>query len=119
MTKVKYSFGKRLSDGGTVARRFLVPRYVVSKIREISPPYGSQGRAIQVGMELLSRIQYHPIPINENLKRGVSDPDGHSAMTYKLLPRTAEMIDSYAEIYETRGRVFEALLTLISRKFIA
>jgi len=113
-------FGVRLADGNTEPKRYKLPRYAVERIREQAGAYGSQGRAIQIGMELLSRIQYHPIPLNESLKRGIEDPTETVGATYKLVPRTIELIDKYAEgAYQTRGHVFEALLTLLTRKFIA
>jgi hypothetical protein len=113
------SFGLRVTDEVTVAKRYILPRYVVERLKDMSPPYGSQGRAIQVGVELLVRIQYHPIPINPVLKKGVPDAEKHVGMTYKLLPRTIEVIDKFVSTYKTRGVVFEALLTILSRKFIA
>jgi hypothetical protein len=113
------AFGPRVTDEVTVAKRYVLPQYVVERLKEMSPPYGSQGRAIQVGVELLVRIQYHPIPINATLKKGVPDGEKHIGMTYKLLPRTIEVIDKFVPTYKTRGGVFEALLTLLSRKFIA
>jgi hypothetical protein len=112
-------FGARVTDEGTVAKRYILPRYVVARLKEMSPPYGSQGRAIQVGIELLIRIQFHPIPINQALKKGIPGGDEHIGMTYKLLPRTIEVIGNFSSVYETRGGVFEALLTILSRKFIA
>lgn len=120
MTVAERTFGARLAEGGTEPKRYKLPRYVVERIREHASEYGSQGRAIQIGMELLSRIQYHPIPINEELKRRVKDADEHIGMTYKLVPRTIELIDKYAETqYKTRAHVFEAMLTMLTREFIA
>lgn len=112
-------FGERVAEAETVAKRYILPRYVVSRIREISPPYGSQGRAIQVGAEFLSRIQFHPIPINDSLKKGIPGADERIGMSYKLLPRTIEIIEKYVSTYDTRAKVFEALLTILTRKFIA
>jgi hypothetical protein len=119
MTKAQGAFGARVAEGETIAKRFHLPRYVVTAIDEIAPPYGSKGRAIQVGVEILDRIQAHPIPKNENLKRGIKGADESVGMTYKLLPRTIEIIEKYVHNYETRAGVFEAILTLLSRKFIA
>jgi hypothetical protein len=118
-TKARGAFGVRVAEADTVAKRYILPRYVVNEIKEMSPPYGSQGRAIQVGAELLSRIQFHPIPLNPALKRGIPGADDRIGMTYKLLPRTIEIIEQYVEKYDTRAGVFEAILTLLSRKFIA
>jgi hypothetical protein len=113
------TFGVRVAEEATVAKRYILPKYVITGIEEIAPPYGSKGRAVQVGAEILSRIQYHPIPFNESLKRGVVDPDLRMGMTYKLIPRTIELIDKFAARYDTRAHVFEAILTLLTRKFIA
>ena len=116
---VKPISGARVAEEGTQAKRFILPRYVIQRIREISPEYGSQGRAIQVGMELLTRIQFHPVPFNESLKRGIEAADDRIGMTYKLVPRSIALIDKFSEVYETRAGVFEGMLTLLSRKFIA
>lgn len=113
-------FGVRLADSNTAAKRYKLPRYVVEHIRDLSGMYGSQGRTIQIGMEILSRMQYHPVPLNATLQRGIDAPTEIVGATYKLVPRTIELIDKYAEgAYQTRGRVFEALLTVLSRRFIA
>ena len=119
MKKQHGAFGVRVAEAETVAKRYILPRYVVEAIEEIAPPYGSKGRTVQVGAELLSRIQYHPIPLNESLKRKVPNAEERIGMTYKLMPRTIEIINKYSEIYETRAAVFEAIITLLSRKFIA
>ena len=118
-SKGRASFGVRVAEADTVAKRYILPRYVVNAIKEMSPPYGSQGRTIQVGVELLSRIQFHPIPLNASLKRGIPGADDRIGMTYKLLPRTIEIIEQFVEKYDTRAGVFEAILTILSRKFIA
>jgi hypothetical protein len=119
MTKAKIRVGERLAEGDTLAKRFIIPRYVKQQIREMSPPYGSQGRAIQVGLELLARIQFHPVPINDSLKRGIPGAEEKIGMTYKLVPRSIALIDKFTEVYGTKAGVFEALITLLSRKFIA
>jgi hypothetical protein len=112
-------FGKRVAEKETVPKRYYVPRYVISSIKEIAPPYGSQGRMIQVGAEIMSRMQYHPIPVNPNLKRNKEGAEELVGMTYKLLPRTIEIIEKYASQYKNRAAVFEVIVTLLSRKFIA
>jgi hypothetical protein len=119
MNKTHGVFGVRVAEAETVAKRFMLPRYVVETIKEISPPYGSQGRAIQVGAEILVRMQAHPIPFNASLKRGIAGADDRIGMTYKLLPHTIEIIEKYAGVYDTRAGVFEAIVTMLNRKFIA
>jgi hypothetical protein len=119
MVSHKQQFGQRLAEAETVAKRFVLPRYTIQCIRELAREYGAQGRVIQIGMELLSRIQHHPIPLNPALKRGIAGADERVGMSYKLVPRTIELIDRYSSVYETRAGVFEAMLTLLSRKFIA
>lgn len=108
----------RLSDIPTVAKRYKMPRYCVEVLRELAPEYGSQGRAIQVGAELLVRVKQHPIKSSPSLKAGRENPEERVGMTYTLVQRTIDIIDQMAERYETRGHVFEALITMLARKFV-
>src|SRR4051794_28626252 len=112
-------FGKRVAEKETRPKRYYVPRYVISSIKEIAPPYGSQGRMIQVRAEILDRMQYHPIPLNPNLKRNKEGAEELVGMTYKLLPRTIEIIEKFTSQYKNRAEVFEVIVTLLSRKYIA
>lgn len=109
--------GDRLADGPTVAKRYKIPNYVALVLRRITPDYGSQGRAIQVATEMLSRMN-HPVRLMKRraARAGIENPDESVGVTYKLLPRTVEIIDGLVGKYETRGGVFEAILEVLSRK---
>jgi hypothetical protein len=90
-------------DELTVAKRYTsIPATVVKEIRKYSKTYGSQGRALQVATEILIRMR----------KRPLLPPESNSVvtqMTYKLVPRTVELIDELADtVYENRQQVFFA-----------
>jgi hypothetical protein len=108
----------RTAEAPTVAKRYKVPLYVDVRIRANAPSYGSLGRTIQVGAELLTRLHNHPIPLDAGLKRGIPGADEKIGMTYKLVPRTIDQIYVLSERYETIGQVFEAIATILERKYI-
>jgi len=89
-----------------VAKRYKVPRWVVKAIRKQAPVYGSQGRAVQVATELLIR-QKKRVNVNH---RGDGAMVG---MTYKLTPRTVELIEQLCAKYGKRGNVFAACAKII------
>src|SRR5215469_24298 len=74
----------------TVPKSYTLPVPVFVQIREAAAIYGSQGRAIQVGSEILSRLK-KPLPVEP------PNPDSLTRMTYKLSPRTVELIEELAE----------------------
>lgn len=87
----------------TVAKRYTsIPASAVKEFRKFSKIYGSQGRALQVATELLIRMRKRPLLL----------PESNSVvtqMTYKLVPRTVELIDELADsVYENRQQVFAA-----------
>lgn len=87
----------------TVAKRYTsIPASAVKEFRKFSKTYGSQGRALQVATELLIRMRKRPLLL----------PESNSVvtqMTYKLVPRTVELIDELADsVYENRQQVFAA-----------
>ncbi len=89
-----------------VAKRYELPRWVIRAIRKQAPIYGSQGRAVQVGTELLIR-QKKCVKLN---RRG----DGAMvSMTYKLTPRTVELIEQLCAKYGKRGNVFAACAKIL------
>jgi len=94
---------RKHSDELTVAKRYTsIPASVVKEIRKASKIYGSQGRALQVATEILIRMRRRPL----------LPPESNSVitqMTYKLVPRTVELIDELADsVYENRQQVFAA-----------
>lgn len=65
--------------------------------------HGSQGRFLQVATELLIR-QKRPV----RLKYKIQKEGKEITVSYKLLPRTIELIDRLTPVYGTRGRVILA-----------
>lgn len=96
-----------------MAKRYTsIPASVVKEIRKASKTYGSQGRALQVATEILIRMR----------KRPLLPPESNSVvtkMTYKLVPRTVELIDELADtVYENRQQVFFACVEALKMKDI-
>jgi hypothetical protein len=96
---------RRSPEELTVAKRYTsIPTFVVKEIRKVSKIYGSQGRALQVATEILIRMRKRPLPAPES-----NSP--LTAMTYKLAPRTVELIDELADsVYRNRQEVFVACI---------
>ena len=91
-----------------MAKRYTsIPASAVAEIRKASRLYGSQGRALQVATEILIRMR----------KRPLLPPESNSVvtkMTYKLVPRTVELIDELAEsVYGSRQQVFDACVAAL------
>src|SRR5882724_4982456 len=86
-------------DELTVAKRFTsIPKDAVEVIRKASRAYGSQGRALQVATEILIRMKKRPLLPPESTSIVTS-------MTYKLIPRTIELIDELAgSVYTDKGQ---------------
>ncbi|HSM87968.1 MAG TPA: hypothetical protein VLT16_17565, partial [Candidatus Limnocylindrales bacterium] len=69
-----------------------------------------QGRALQVGSEILSRLQ-EPIEVKP------SKPTSQIRMTYKLAPRTVRLINQLAETaYQSSGQVLAACMQALKLK---
>src|SRR5512135_853247 len=65
----------------TTPKTYTLPFQTILEIRRMAREYGSQGRALQVGVEILARLRKRPEvePVDrEQLMR----------MSYKLTPRT-------------------------------
>lgn len=92
------------------AKRYKLPSEAVRAIRKASKLYGTQGRAIQVAVEILWRT-----PGREALliPRSVLESP-IVGMTYKLPPRTVDLVESLAREYgETRGHVLAACVPIL------
>lgn len=73
------------------------------KSTETMALFGSQGRALQVATEILVR-QKGPIRIKYSTMK-----DGKMAVvTYKLLPRTINLINELTPLYGGKGQVLTA-----------
>lgn len=94
----------------TKPKSYTLPVSVVLEIRKAATIYGSQGRALQVGSELLCRLD-HPLSVPK------PDPDSQMRMSYKLVPRTIELIDKLAETaYDDAGQVLTACMKALKLK---
>lgn len=90
-----------------VAKRYKLSKWVVKAVRHAAADYGSQGRALQVATELLIR-QKKTIKVRH---RG----DGQTVgMTYKLTPRTVDLIEDLTTKYGKRGNVLAACAKILS-----
>jgi hypothetical protein len=91
-----------------VAKRYKLPRWVVREIRKVAPAYGSQGRALQVATELLIRMKKAIRVRHQGDKTLVG-------MTYKLTPRTVQLIEDLCDQYRTRGTVLAACAKVLAK----
>jgi hypothetical protein len=94
----------------TAPKTYELPLDVILEIRKAASLYGSQGRAVQVGSEILTRLP-RPIPVPE------PDPASIKRRTYKLAPRTIEVIQQLSETeYENAGQVLAASMKILKVK---
>lgn len=93
----------------TIAKRYKLPAAVVKQIREVAPIHGSQGRALQLAAELLVRLTR---PLRVKLLEGAGARI--VGQSYKVTPRTAELVDRLAEQYGTRGHVLAACAYILA-----
>lgn len=95
---------------GTEPKTYELPFDVILEIRKMASIYGSQGRAVQVGSELLVRL---PKPISVPQR----DPASFKRRSYKLSPRTIEVIQQLSETeYENPGQVLAASMKILKVK---
>jgi len=95
---------------GTEAKTYTLPLPVILEIRKAASLYGSQGRAVQVGSEILVRLP-KPLSVPE------PDPASIKRRTYKLAPRTIEVISQLAESdYDNEGQVLAACIKALKVK---
>ena len=96
----------------TTPKSYTIPFSAVLELRKAVGEYGSQGRALQVATELAIRMRKLP---------AVDEPDPQESvrMTYKLLPRTIQLIDELArEQYGTPGKAIVGCLKALKLKKI-
>lgn len=94
----------------TVAKSYTLPLSAYLAIRKVAGLYGSQGRALQVGTEILSRLE-DPLQVRRSAK------SSQKRMTYKLVPRTVELIQRLSEtVYESRAETLAACVEALKLK---
>lgn len=95
---------------GTEPKTYNLPLDVILEIRNAATLYGSQGRAVQVGSELLVRLP-KPVTVPQ------PDPTSIKRRTYKLSPRTIQVIEQLAEtVYGDPGQVLAACMKILKVK---
>jgi len=104
-TRSKSKARKPSEKQPTVAKRYKVRPDVAHAIEANAGQHGSVGRAIQLSTELLARMP-------KQLKPS-SDDSPLIGKTYKLTPRTVEMIEKLTPQYGTRGNVLAACARLL------
>src|SRR5437763_6677285 len=99
---------RRRPEELTVAKRYTaVPASVAGELREATRLYGSLGRALQVATEMLIRMKKRPPPAS-------GSRSGTIPVTFKLLPRTIDLIDQLANsVYDGRQPVFIACIGVL------
>jgi hypothetical protein len=96
----------------TTPKSYTVPFSAILELRQAVTEYGSQGRALQVATELAIRMRKPPAIVEP-------DPQESVRMTYKLLPRTIQLIDELARRqYGTPGKAIAACLKTLKLKKI-
>lgn len=94
----------------TVPKSYTLPFNAILELRRAAADYGSQGRALQVGSEIAIRMKRPPAV-------GEPDPDTLMRMTYKLPPRTIQVIDELAKTeYGNTGKAIAACVEALKIK---
>lgn len=94
----------------TTPKSYTLPMPVFLQIRKAASIYGSQGRAIQVGSEILARLK-KPLPVEHPKAESLT------RMTYKLSPRTIELIEELVGTgYRDAGEVLAASMKALEIK---
>ena len=98
---------ERFSKGPTtkVSSPFAMAPETIEAIEESAAVYGSLGRAIMVGTEVLVR---RPKPLRVAAPRGETE-----SKRYKLGHRTLEVIDELAAVYGDHARMFAAVAQVL------
>src|SRR5215831_13582903 len=96
----------------TTPKSYTVPFSAIVELRHAVAEYGSQGRALQVATELAIRMKKPP-EVEE------PKPEEMIRMTYKLLPRTIQLIEQLtASEYGTAGRAIAGCIKALKIKKI-
>jgi hypothetical protein len=93
-----------------IDKTFKVRIDVIEDLQALALVHGSNGRAIQVGTELLIRMGRKP---------RIRDDGGSvpvAAQTYSILPRTLDLIERLLPCYEKRGTVLKAVVQVLQEQ---
>src|ERR1700730_2813494 len=95
---------------GLIDKSFKVPVDVIRSIELLAPVFGSNGRAIQVGAELLISTRRKPKVKNNHVPV--------AAQTYSITPRTLVLIERLLPKYEKRGTVLRAVVQVLQEQLV-
>jgi hypothetical protein len=107
---VKTPMSKAKKKPGLIDKNFKVPVDVIRDLEALAPLFGSNGRAIQIGTELLVRMRCK-LKIRENDEPAVS-----VSQTYTITPRTLDLIDQLLPCYEKRATVLRAVVQVLQEQ---
>jgi glucose-6-phosphate-specific signal transduction histidine kinase len=93
---------------GLIDKSFKVPVDVIRSLEALAPVFGSNGRAIQVGTELLVRMRRKP-KVRESDEKVASQ-------TYSITPRTLDLIERLLPSYKKRGTVLRAVVQILQEQ---
>ena len=93
---------------GLIDKSFKVPVDVIRDLEALAPVFGSNGRAIQVGTELLIRMRRKPKVANND--------QPVASQTYSITPRTLDLIEQLLPSYEKRGTVLRAVVHILQEQ---
>jgi len=93
-----------------LAKRYKLPEAAVKIIAKYAKVHGQQSRAIQVAIELIWNAPTYMVEIPESIFKSP-----RVGKTYKLTPRTVDLIEKLANEYGTKGNVLAACAVMLSR----
>jgi len=110
--KRQKGIGKNRNSSTMVAKRYTMPINAAEQLKKAAPSFGSQGRAIQVATEILSRMEKPPAA------KGA--PRQMTRATFRLHTSTAELIEALSKkLYDNdRGEVFAACVKVLKMRKI-
>lgn len=110
--KRQKGIGKTRNSPSMVAKRYTMPAAAAEQLKKVASSFGSQGRAIQVATEILSRMEAPPTA--EMKAREMT------RTTFRLHNSTAELIEALSrKLYDNdRAQVFAACVKVLKMKRI-
>jgi hypothetical protein len=101
---------KAKTKSGLIDKSFEVPLDVILDLEELGAPalFGSNGRAIQIGTELLVRMRRKP--------KVAANGEPVTSQTYSITPRTLDRIEKLLPCYEKRGTVLRAVVRVLQEQ---
>jgi hypothetical protein len=108
---------KRRDSSSVVVTKYTVDVDTAKEIRKAGPVYGSQGRAVQIGTEMLIRMEKPPIPASEPES---DDMSSLVRVSMRLHKRTFEVVRELARLKynDDPGQVIAACVKVLKMKRI-